>query len=463
MADSIASSDAAPRTRFRFSLRGMLVFMLGIAMALAAWRLPRITLPTVVLTALVPWFTLGMIQRARQAWRSAGLALCQPEICGGLRIEAALMLGTALLPIIALLPLVVASWRGAQYEELEVSLARTKLTDILFFLALIAAYLSSAASWSSEDAFRRFKTPLLRVFGALVGVYWLLLVLVDSTLIVSLVYMAIRGVHSAQPLRIAGHDIAPPNLHLELNRQFLFRGIAAGVLLLAAFGALLRLPQSWSRGRWTSTANVLAVCGALVAAAALVAWSLTVAFPTLAPNLAPTPRNQSPGNLAAGIVLVIVAATALAWRLSLETVTDATRSAELSASQSTVPPHERLTFLIVLLVVLLWQTLYHWKVEAYWSGMLPWSLPGFWSQVQAVAQYQFLHPGALASLAAIIVVAQRIWLRRKPVTPPEGQQVLLNPWRFAAIWPLALGIVLLAGPVGFWLALALFINDTMPW
>src|SRR5437764_14121330 len=62
-------SRAIPR--WRFSLGGLLLLMLSISVGLAMWRLPGATGAQFLYGCFGSWFVVGMIQRARRAWKLA--------------------------------------------------------------------------------------------------------------------------------------------------------------------------------------------------------------------------------------------------------------------------------------------------------------------------------------------------------------------------------------------------------
>src|SRR5436190_4659310 len=73
---SLASSMSTitlPRaiSHWRFTLSGLLLFMLSISVGLAWWRVPGATVGQFLLGCFAAWFFVGMVQRSREAYRLA--------------------------------------------------------------------------------------------------------------------------------------------------------------------------------------------------------------------------------------------------------------------------------------------------------------------------------------------------------------------------------------------------------
>jgi hypothetical protein len=91
MAISALASPVPARPRLRFTLAGLFICLLGLAVGLAYWRLPSATtmidhklrLPNVLLASCSVWFVIGMFPQAALAGNSsANRPICRERPLG---------------------------------------------------------------------------------------------------------------------------------------------------------------------------------------------------------------------------------------------------------------------------------------------------------------------------------------------------------------------------------------------
>ena len=67
MATAVSIPSQPRRPWVRFTLSGMFVFMLGVGVGLAYWRLPGANVAEGILTSFATWFVIGKLQAALAA------------------------------------------------------------------------------------------------------------------------------------------------------------------------------------------------------------------------------------------------------------------------------------------------------------------------------------------------------------------------------------------------------------
>src|SRR4030095_10927718 len=165
----------------------------------------------------------------------------------------------------------------------------------------------------------------------------------------------------------------PYEMFPNLERQFVTRGIEAGLLSLAAFifiyGALAA-----AKWRWAVCAVFLMgwlACLGLIAA--LLHWSYRSALPVLSPYLADQILSHSVASYGLGLVLIVAMSSAFAWRLTASAQPiDDTESPLIASTER--PLHQRIPVMSFFLLAAVCGSL------GFWIWVSPWRLLGIpWS------------------------------------------------------------------------------------
>src|SRR5262245_43438600 len=136
MAAAVLPSIPNSRARWRFSLGGMMfIFVLGVSIGLAYWRLPEVTFIQGVLASFSTWFVLGISERVRRDWRRAGrLADLSFEARWGTRLRIGVGIGIIVLLAMTAAIVVYCWWGSVLGIAWNGRPAAYSIANIIFFL-----------------------------------------------------------------------------------------------------------------------------------------------------------------------------------------------------------------------------------------------------------------------------------------------------------------------------------------
>jgi hypothetical protein len=468
MAFSALASPVPARPRLRFTLAGLFVCLLGIAVGLAYWRIAETSrqIPNALLASFSVWFVIGMWQQTAARWRQ----LCQSrelpkDIRCGLAVQCATSLGIMVVLILAAGMEIAARHRllGLETHHSDMSIVARMVIDATFFLAVICAYWlpHCESRWQRSPAFR-FWRLLLNGVALMAAVGLLAALLMMNTYLLGFIWIAIRGVENVLPTRWAGSELLPASFANEsVMGPFIAGGTAAAGLLASAAAAIVLLIRAWRMGGLVRFAFALAASACLSGVAWLLHWCHDAALPQLSPTLAAEVGNQPAANLFLGWVILFAAVTALAIRLSVQT-------ASVTVSNGVESPvrapllHERVAVVALCLagivsgiVIELWQ-----NMRLVTGTMVPtfawlYQPRAWWWLLTNVSEYlEIYDPANLLSFAAAFVLIHWLW-RTYLGDLPHDEQWSVEPRQFAAAWLGSFAILVLAGPVFAWWGFAL--------
>lgn len=433
------------KKRWRFTIRALLLMLLGIAVGLAAQRATH-DWGESIFAGFLTWFTIGLIQRT---WQAVGLLPSQwslsPEIRWGAVLECAW-------PVFALTLLLMGlvievsfrqgwlPWSTWSPETGTVSC----IGQLIVALSLVSAY-SHPPQWIAGRPRRSLYTQILEVGGFVGGVIWLVCLTAELTLITALVHLACDNMRVTSALQIFGHRVSSPDVPRDLMRYFVDGALSAALLATGSGAALLVQGgiQRRSRGRmwglfglWLVTTIPLIVH---------LAWAYRVAVPQLAPHFAGLFLGDSRWNVLLAGILLASAAAMLTVRLTAELRPQGdSQSVQLPAGRFV---HERPEPILMALIAATWMFVASivGQIDVSTLDLSQWK---FISMNLAIG---YLLPlDNLAKVAAFLALALAMW---RAVRPSWGPPALLhvNANRFALVYLMSLVTCSLVPPALAWL------------
>jgi len=475
MAISAIASPVPSRPRLRFTLAGMFVCVLGIAVGLAYWRLPDSTkmlshtggqLPSALLASFCVWFVLGMSRQSAARWRQ----LCQGrklprDIRCGLAVQFATSLGIVVVLVFAAGMEIGArhGWAGLEKCHPDMSAVARLLIEAAFFLTVTCAY------WLPQRASRTPRSPIFRYWQLLQGgvalialAAFLAALLMMRTHWLGFVWISIRSVENSLPSRWMGHEFLSASFASEsLLGEFIAGGTAAASLLLVAAAAIVSLIRTWRMGRLVRSGFALGAGVCLFSVAWLLYWCHAVALPQLSATLAAEVGNQPAANLLLGWLILFAAVTALAMRLSVQTASATVWSGVESPVRAPFLHEQAAVAAICLagiasgIVLELWQNLHRFMGTMAPTASWLYQPRAWWWLLTNVSDcLEIYDPANLLSYAAAIVLIRWLWrFYRRDL--PRDELWSVEPRHFAAAWLGSFAILVLAGPVFAWWGFAL--------
>src|SRR5262245_34613512 len=286
-----------PRARspLRFTLSGLLMLVLSISMGLALWRLPGGTSVQFLYGCFVPWFVLGMAQRANLAWDAARQSSSRDSATRmGQRVAVAVPIAIAMLLMCAFLleAATHVDWFNlnadlGDYEQLG-SWILHRLTWTLFFFAIVCGYWSGDPLAGTPPARRGTWATLLPV-GFIATALLVVLLIVNTAAILAMAYEGMEGVANFQPIRWAGHSFDPwAAKPVAVQRGFIVGGLVSMALLFGALTSIIVLSRRWNSGFGSGAVLISLAASLLIVTVGLTLWCGTTALPVMSPLLAET-------------------------------------------------------------------------------------------------------------------------------------------------------------------------------
>ncbi len=233
------------RPRFQYTLRGLMVLFLGVAVGLG-WARMRGPNGEAILAAATVWIVLGLAAQVRDLWRTfhgrTGLTRDQRW---GWRFAVFWRLGIACLLIGYYGVTLLAHHALIELPDHEESLLPegVQLREGLLYLSLVIA-LSSTPRLTARRKPRRFSCMLDVV--AVIGCALLcLLIVVDRMMLTFLVHVACNAIDFAQPLRYSSPDVYSK----ARGRELLGWSFLAAAFFLVVPAVLCRFTREWRRSR----------------------------------------------------------------------------------------------------------------------------------------------------------------------------------------------------------------------
>jgi hypothetical protein len=453
------------RLRFRFTIRDLLVFTFGLAVGFAHSRVAGAQWSDCLLAIFFGWFIIGLAQLAWSSikrWQQSASDLPLDVRCG--------LLLDALWPIsiiaVVALALGMEDWWNSLSEEGRPEFSSWTLPAIiqsLLMLAVVCAYsrFPAANAEQSLGVGAKWQT-LIGLVVACLAFFWVSLVVRGQILVGALVHVAIEGVYSFQPTRWAGQDFTSPRFFPELRAAFIHWGLVAGALCAAAF-VLACFFITKKRTHWFLRQGMLVAWAVCITCACFhTHWAATVALPVLSPLLADEFSIPAAVYLLA-FVLIAFAAAMLSWRI---TASVHEQSAFVPGTQGStpVPLHRRIPVMGFFLLAALWRSLSIWTVQDFFWGTFGlfgrsssfWSVQDVLRRISTITEVHLIDPPSMLRLAAIIVVAQQLWLTRRTGDRAPSASASVDPRRFVVGIVLLTIIGIVSTPAMAWYGVAFY-------
>src|SRR5262245_41838409 len=261
-----------PKPRLRFSIRGIFILTLGVAVGLAWRRVPGASVPDALLGALATWISIGMIQHAVRKRDHARDNYIEIQGVHGADAIAAMAIA-AVIPLCMILSTIS---RSAIFDDdsrdFLISHSAKEFGDASILLAICCGYWLTQGARRAVNAKQRAGGRAIRALSLLAAVLWTSWLVVNETLITSLVHVAIQGVENARPTRWAGHVLQDWSPIDRLAGLFITGAYFSAVLFLSAIAVVVAMCRSWERGRLVRSGLAAAAVVCIAGDVALIAW-----------------------------------------------------------------------------------------------------------------------------------------------------------------------------------------------
>jgi hypothetical protein len=437
-----------PRRRLRFSIRGIFILTLGVAVGLAWRRVPGASVPDALLSALATWFAIGMVQYAARKGLCARDTHVETQVRHGADAVAAIAIA-AVIPLCLILSAISRSAIVSdESRDFLVSHAAKEFGDASILLAICCGYGLTHGAPRAVDSKQRAGGRTIRAFALLAAALWISWVVLNETLITSLVHTAIQGVEHARPTRWVGHVLQDWSPTDKLAGQFVANAYFSSGLLVIAIAVVVTMCRNWERGRLVRSGLAAAAAVCIAGELALIAWCRSV-LPTIAPLEAALIGGQPVLNQLQALTLIFIAATAATWRLtavrlSLETVNDGQES-----GRDNRPIHLRTPILWLGVIVIVWQ---YWD-EVQFAALFATSFAAL-ADLAAV----WLEPLMILQLALLIIFVSSLWRRWRGKQIERPARWSVNPAMFMTTWLILFCVALVTPAIAAWYGVALYLH-----
>ena len=418
----------------RFSLSGFLVFVLGISVGLAVYRVEEATWPDALLACFSVWFVVGMGQ---SAWREYALlreaASTGPERWGSMVLVLKPLLAAGMVCAGLAIHFVLSSDRHVDFH-FDVVLS----DEFLFYSGIVLGYGELSQPSINVERRQSIARCIVEGAGALLALFWIALVTSHNGLVTALVEIAIRGMELDEPLTRDATGTWVALYTRTADRQFVLGGYIAGGLactaLLSATAIHVRLPgRRCAVGAWIVS---------MIVAWPFLAWCYAVALPQASPLVAAEAMHYLPSDLCVFAGVVLTAAVVFAVHGSAMASSRDSKSSNVALNDRALL-HQRRAVQALFLCGTLWVVIneYFPRMSTDWSE---WKSRMEW----ALADHALNVEGMARAAAVIVVVATFVRTFRQPQL--GDQRPTIDPRRTAWL-TLVWGSTLLAvAPLLLW-------------
>jgi hypothetical protein len=476
MSQPVNNASGLRRKRWPFSVRGMLLFAVSIAIGAAVafpdlrdWLATALFLSFLkkvhivqtmdwtwgLIAVLVFWMVLGIINQARDLRISLAEHPDLPrELKFGGQFEIFWRLSVAILLVIYLLIRLVVQFDIVDLPEREFDPLTTGFVIregvFALLLLIIVGSIPYVRREQQSSTLHRGLTLVAYILAAAICLeQW-----ADKTIIYHLVHIAILGIDWSQPLKFSAVNPHDYSLYTKL---FFWLSLLAGIIVVANWAILGRLARQWSMGIWRRLLWIGLLVIGVVAASAYVIWVYTRALWQISPIFAAT-GSQAPWHCwIAATLLAIILVTLVTYRMT----TNRDPIAESSQVNWRRNPkkyyHEWRTVLTLLAIILIWLqvVIFISFLQIWWNNRFTYQSP--WIEaVRSILSW----PVNLLWLSLILLAVHRAFVRRADPKRPQAQLPRISPARFATVWLGALAVTISSILVLVWMSFAFWFN---PW
>ena len=487
--------SAAPNNRWQFSLWGLLIFTVSVAIAAAVMRekareIIGLSAPPAVqetaiqappppssierffsvafcgmlLVILAFWMIVGILSQVRDL-RST--LISHPDLCyehrWGLRIEIFWrVIVAALMSLCILMALLI--------NEKLIAFAMPK--DILYQLIGLVAEAVPAILFlvvvGSVPCARRKESPSLLHRG----LYAMFCVLaaglcveqcIDNTLIYNLVHIAIYGIDSAQPLQLSSVD---PRHYRTYTNLLFWWSVSSGAVVIISWTIVVHLARQWSMGPMRRLMWIVLLALGIMEAGAFIFWVYAKGLKAISPCEAETLDGAPLDFWLSAAVLLLVVATVLTYRLAVERE----RTGDEPEIQWRRNPdkyaHEWRTVLSLLAVGVVFcyldgLAIVRQAVLQIWLHFFPDPFPpAFVPWTDIFYGLLFFKPVHCLWCAVVLVALHRAVARRPDEKQLASDLPRTSPVKFAVIWLATAAVTVSGAVVLVWMSFGFWFN---PW
>jgi hypothetical protein len=489
---------------FQFSLRGLMVVVLGVALGLSVVSLEKANWADGLATAVSAWMVLGLISQVRDLWGTfhgrADLSsderwgwrfavfwrvavtsllaghyiinlllerklLALPEVserfwAGGADLRNALFC-VSLLVVLGSVPHSPHKWAASRWFHLLsiggavgavlVCLAvwsnRMFLEHALFWLLLLMVLASvlQPARTRPRSPWGRMLGVVCGVMGVIGAVIWCLCVWSREMDIHYLVQLALEGIEASWSPQFAPEGVDPDTV--ARSEAFFWRSLLAAGFLVMNLVLMCQLADQWTRGRRRRLIWAVLLALSLAMTASYPIWFYTSGLHRVSPMFAYALEMGPLHRWVYALLLVVVLVTAATCRM-IHDSNESARGAEVNWRQHPRSYYHERRPVIMLLVAA--------AVVACISSLASQQWNTWTFMVESL-----YNPFAYLIAAGFLLALQKsfwAWFQSSDSPPPEPPRLPLS--RFCAIW-LAMFVTAVFGiPTIAWFSFAIWLG---PW
>jgi hypothetical protein len=435
------------RLRFRFSLRGLMVFTFGVAVGLALVNREKPDWPAAALNALTVWLVLGLINQVRDLWTTfRGRTDLDFDERWTWRMAAAWRIVAASM-LVGLVGLeFVRSREIFRFQSEEYLLPDPRddsLRSTYWLLVLIAIFPIGTGAWMTWP-----RTALSWI--RLSGIGTICIALAIRLFIHWLVYLSVIAMDRSEPLRFAN---SPESLDMTSRAsEFVFWSCVAIVVAMSNVVSLFLLVAARRRLRLHAglLASWLGLGGAV--ATGYTIWLMTIGWRLLDEHWSASFIQPSPSTIASIAALVLTFTLAAAYRLNyLSTFREFPPRRLMDwRRHSERHFHERLGFQVAFACVTI--------VVGYYAIQEWMDFASILDDLSVISSVFMSGYVGLAALILSIQAAWRLWWR--PIDALPDGLTAMPVKRFLFIWLALLAIIVTAIPAFAGFSFSLWLT---PW
>ena len=426
--EEIKPPDGPPASRRwppQFSLRGLMIFVFGVAVGLSAMTSTRADWSYAVLAAATTWIVLGLINQVHDLWRAfGGRSDLSNDQRWGWRFAVLWRLAVAGLLIGYCVVRYLLARKIISLPEREHDMFDTgaRLREALFYLSLVVV-LCSVPRLRRTPRRSRWSL-LLGALGGAAAACLCVVVWIERTCICFLVHVAIKGIAMVQPLWLSREVL---KVYGDARSEAFFRlSLLAVIFLLASLALIRQLARQWPRGPrrrliWTGL-----LLPSLAVTISYPIWVYTRGLERVAPRMAEALQMGPLHRWIFALPVLIVLVTAATWRI-VGNPGDPVCDPKLNwRVRQRSYYHERLAVIMVLAVALVM-----FFGERYAAIAQPGTPFSVWQETVWPLFGEYLCLQAAVLLLAVQGTLSG-WFR--PVDPQPAGPPELPPARFCAVW-----------------------------
>ncbi|MCE5266633.1 MAG: hypothetical protein LLG00_01935 [Planctomycetaceae bacterium] len=446
-------------SRWQFSLRGLLLFTLSVAIGLSFWKmehaaqlvaankvdrsawwaLDRHDWYVGVLAAISFWIVLGLASQARDVWqtfRRANDATSEERWAWRFAVAWRIAI-CCLIGIYFLFQLLVElGFLSLGEREQTGVITSWQICDATLLISILTAAASSPRLAQRRRP-RKWSWAVDLLGGIAVAVLFTILLL-DQMIVPAFGHIVVTGIQMAWPLDYSAGvlDAASP-----IREMRFFCVATAGVISVAMSCFLVRLlAHRWHAAGWQRVCVATLSMTSLAATVLLAGRVALVEVPGFSPIMAANIPMPSPPLFVAAAVLTLLLATPAARRWSECPTTGHAADVASWRGDETRYHHERLLLILFLGAVALAECVYGVRrLVGTWYCSHPWR-----ATVWCVAET----PAGFLSFALILLSVQGMFSGwRKTSHPCLTHQSRLRPGLFVVLWSSLTTIVLCSAPI----------------